>query len=106
MWHYALAAIAALGIGVAVFCWGLYRNAIRREVATSEVLASVLLSPLLHAELQDVAYNRITERFPTGAPPPSEVEVAALQQELMTIVGDSAFRFAVSHGMGLRFEVF
>ena len=57
MWiNYALASLAALGFAAAFFCWRLYKEAIRREIATSEVMCSVLLSPPLHIEFQDIRY--------------------------------------------------
>jgi hypothetical protein len=102
MWvNYALATLAVLGIAAALFCWRLYNDAIRREIATSEVLCSTLLSPLLHIEFQNIAYERIGKRFPPGEGNPSDLEVELLQHELLTALGDSAFLYVTTSGAGM-----
>jgi hypothetical protein len=101
MWTtYALVALSILSVAAAWFCWYLYKDAIRREIATSEVLCGVLLEPLLHIEFQNVAYEKIRSRFPPGEDYPSEFEVALLQQELMVVLGNSALTFVNANGCG------
>jgi hypothetical protein len=64
MWiNYALATLAVLSLAAALFCWRLYKDAIRREIATSEGMCGVLLSPLLHIEFQNIAYETIGNGF-------------------------------------------
>jgi hypothetical protein len=102
MWiNYALAILTVLGIAAALFCWRLYKDAIRREIATSEVMCGVLLSPPLHIEFQNIAYERIGKRFPQGEDNPSDLEVALLQHELMTAFGDAAFLHVATLGAGV-----
>lgn len=101
MWTtYALVTLTVLFIGAMLFCWYLYKDAVRREIATSEVLCGVLLSPMLHIQFQEVAYERIRTRFPRGEEHPSEFEVALMQQELMTVLGNSALAFVSANGGG------
>jgi len=100
MWTYALVAVTALSVAAALFCWRIYVDAIRREIATAEILCSVLLSPLLHVQFQDVAYGRIKQRFPLGEDHPSELERELLLQELISILGNSARAFVTSNGGG------
>lgn len=101
MWlTYVLGAATVLAVAAAWFCWRLYQDAIRREIATSEVFCGVLLSPMLHLEFQDVAYSRIDARFPSGADAPSNVEIGLLQRELMTVLGNSALLFVSQNGPG------
>ena len=102
MWiHYALATLTVLGIAAALFCWRLYKDAIRREIATSEVMCGVLLSPPLHVEFQNIAYERIGKRFPQGENNPSDLELALLQHELVTALGDAAFLHVATLGAGV-----
>jgi len=102
MWiDYALAILTALSIAAALFSWRLYRDAIRREIATSEMMCGVLLSPPLHIDFQNVVYERIGKRFPQGQDNPSDLEVAFLQHELITAIGDAAFLHVASSGSGV-----
>ena len=102
MWiNYALATLAVLSLAAALFCWRLYKDAIRREIAISEVMCGVLLSPLLHIEFQNIAYETIGKRFPPGADHPSDLEVVLLQHELMTALGDATFLYVGAAGAGV-----
>src|SRR5262245_17444832 len=70
MWFtYLLAAVASLAVASTLYCWRLYKDAIRREIATSEVLCVVLLSPPMRGEFQEIAYGRINARYAPGATP-------------------------------------
>ena len=101
MWiSYAFGALSVLCIAVALFCWHLFRDAIRREIAANEVLCSILLSPTLHAEFQNVAYDLIKSRIPSGGDFPSEAKIVLLQRDLMKMPGNSAFAFVTESGSG------
>ena len=48
MWiNYGLATLSLACFAAALFCWYLYKDAIRREIDTSEMLCGVLLSPII-----------------------------------------------------------
>lgn len=98
MWLYLFGAVAAIAVLASIFFWRLYEDAIHRDIATSEVLCAVLLDPVLHIEFQDIAYAKINASFPPEMDPPSEIEIALLQQQLMATLGSSAFLY--SSGMG------
>jgi hypothetical protein len=100
MWTYALVVVTALSVAAALFFWRIYVDAIRREVATAEILCGVLLSPLLHVQFQRVAYERIKQRFPPGEDHPSELERELLLQELISLLGNSALAFVTSNSSG------
>jgi hypothetical protein len=101
MWTtYFCIALAILGAGAALFCYRLYKDAIKRELCTSEVLCAVLLSPVLESEFRNATYNVITDRFPPDQDYPSELEISLLQIELMSKVGNSAYLFSSGNGIG------
>jgi hypothetical protein len=101
MWSdYALVTLTVLSIAAALFCWYLYRDSSRREIATSELLCAVLLSPLLHAELRDVAYEKINLLLPPEEDHLSRLETQVLLMELIRDLGNVALSFAKAHGGG------
>lgn len=98
--NYALGVLIVFFFVTTFLAWHLYKDAIKRDIATSEVLCSVLLSPYLRSEVESLVKERIAHRFPPEVDPPSELELQLLKNDLLSAIGDYSLRLVTSAGPG------